>query len=137
MALVGIAFIAKLFDRHSPGVRKKVKIRNRYNQVPHLKQDTIWESDKIQKKTSHTRALSQQVATRLDSMTKTNTKNIHKRSMRGSRNFRRGGGGGGGGGGPGQTDEKKSNSDNVFFFFFFFFFFCPQLIFTEVKWSIS
>ena len=28
-------------------VRKKTKIRNRYNQVPHLTQDTTWESDKI------------------------------------------------------------------------------------------
>ena len=27
-------------------VRKKAKIRNRYNQVPHLTQDTEWESDK-------------------------------------------------------------------------------------------
>ena len=27
-------------------VRKKKKIRNRYNQVPHLTQDTVWESDK-------------------------------------------------------------------------------------------
>ena len=29
-------------------VRKKAKIRNRYNQVPHLIRDTIWESDKTQ-----------------------------------------------------------------------------------------
>ena len=28
-------------------VRKTVSIRNRYNQVPHLSQDTKWESDKI------------------------------------------------------------------------------------------
>ena len=28
-------------------VRKTAKIRNQYNQVPHLTQDTIWESDKI------------------------------------------------------------------------------------------
>ena len=27
-------------------VRKKAMIRNRYNQVPHLTQDTAWESDK-------------------------------------------------------------------------------------------
>ena len=27
-------------------VRKKAKIRNRFNQVPHLNQDTTWESDK-------------------------------------------------------------------------------------------
>ena len=31
---------------------KKAKIRNRYNQVPHLNQDIKWESDK-NKKTSH------------------------------------------------------------------------------------
>ena len=29
-------------------VRKVAKIRNRYNQVPHLNQDTTWESDKTQ-----------------------------------------------------------------------------------------
>ena len=28
-------------------VRKTAKIRNQYNQVPHLTQDTTWESDKI------------------------------------------------------------------------------------------
>ena len=28
-------------------VRKTAKIRNKYNQVPHLTQDTTWESDKI------------------------------------------------------------------------------------------
>ena len=27
-------------------IRKETKIRNRYNQVPHLTQDTTWESDK-------------------------------------------------------------------------------------------
>ena len=27
-------------------VSKEAKIRNRFNQVPHLTQDTIWESDK-------------------------------------------------------------------------------------------
>ena len=27
-------------------VRKAAKIRNRYNQVPHLTQDTTWESDR-------------------------------------------------------------------------------------------
>ena len=29
-------------------VRKVAKIRNQYNQVPHLTQDTTWESDKTQ-----------------------------------------------------------------------------------------
>ena len=33
-------------------VSKKGNIRNRYNQLPHLTQDTKWESDK---KTPHTR----------------------------------------------------------------------------------
>ena len=36
-------------------LRKKAKIRNRCNQVPHLTQDTTLESDKNTKKTSHTR----------------------------------------------------------------------------------
>ena len=27
-------------------VKKEARIRNRYNQVPHLTQDTIWKSDK-------------------------------------------------------------------------------------------
>ena len=30
--------------------RKRAKIRNRYNQVPHLTQDTVWESDKNTRK---------------------------------------------------------------------------------------
>ena len=36
-------------------VRKKAKIWNQYNQVPHLTQDTVWKSDKKHKKTSQTR----------------------------------------------------------------------------------
>ena len=31
-------------------VRKNAKIRNPYNQIPHLTQDTIWESDKYTRK---------------------------------------------------------------------------------------
>ena len=31
-------------------VRKKANIRNRYNQVPHLTRDTIWENDKKTRK---------------------------------------------------------------------------------------
>ena len=31
-------------------VSKKAKIRNRYNQLPHLTQDTTWESDKNTRK---------------------------------------------------------------------------------------
>ena len=32
---------------------KKANIRNRYNQIPHLTQDPIWESDKTQENTTH------------------------------------------------------------------------------------
>ena len=50
---------------------KKAKIRNRYNQVPHLTRDTIWESEK-NKETTHKRsALSQEVITRLQGTDKT------------------------------------------------------------------
>ena len=31
-------------------VRNKTKIRNRYNQIPHPTQDTIWENDKNTRK---------------------------------------------------------------------------------------
>ena len=65
-------------------VRKKAKIRNRYNQVTHLTQDTIWESDKHTRK--HHIQESQEVSPfptgghKLarnihDSMAKTNTNN--------------------------------------------------------------
>ena len=51
-------------------VRKKAKIRNQYNQVPHLTQNTLWESDKhtqenITYKKANRSVLSQQVTTRL------------------------------------------------------------------------
>ena len=42
-------------------VRKKVKINNRYNQVPHLTWDTIWETD-INTRKDHTQE-SQEVCT--------------------------------------------------------------------------
>ena len=42
-------------QKESCKVRKKVKIRNRCNQVQHLTQDTIWKSHKKHEKTSHTR----------------------------------------------------------------------------------
>ena len=35
-------------------VRKKANIGNRYNQLPHLARDTIWESGKTTKKTPNT-----------------------------------------------------------------------------------
>ena len=56
-------------------VRKKTKIRNRYNQVPHLTPDTVWESDKTQENITCRRAkrstLSQQVTIRLQGTDKT------------------------------------------------------------------
>ena len=65
-------------------VRKKAKIRNRYNDIPHLTQDTIWESDKTQENITYKRAkrpaLSQQVTTRHDSMNDKHETQIHKRS---------------------------------------------------------
>ena len=40
-------FLCLRFDRlNAMKVRKPAKIRNRYNQVPHLTQDITWESDK-------------------------------------------------------------------------------------------
>ena len=36
-------------------IKKKATIRYRYNQMPHLTQDTIWESDEKHMKTSHTK----------------------------------------------------------------------------------
>ena len=64
--------------------RKKAKIRNQYNQVPHLTRDTVRESDKNTRK-HHTQE-SQEVSPFLasdrkaarngkDSITKTNMKN--------------------------------------------------------------
>ena len=53
----------------STKVRKNAKIRNRYNQVPHLIQDIEWESDKKQENITHRRgkrsSLSHQVTTKL------------------------------------------------------------------------
>ena len=59
-----------------------LKIRNRYNQVPHLTKDTTWESDKTLEKITYKRvkrsALSQQMVktaiNRQDSMTDTKHK---------------------------------------------------------------
>ena len=51
------------------------QIWNRYNQVPHLTQDTVWESEKYKKKIRYMRAkksaFSQQVTTRLNDTDKT------------------------------------------------------------------
>ena len=50
-------------------VREKAKIRNVYDQVPHLSQNTIWEKDKSTRTIPYKRAemltLSKQVTTRL------------------------------------------------------------------------
>ena len=57
---------------------RKSKIRNRYNQVPHLTQDTILQSDKTQENTTHKRterlALYESASNIQDSTTKTNMK---------------------------------------------------------------
>ena len=50
------SFIAKMNDPERK-VRKKAHIRNRYNQIPHLTNDTIWESKKkTQENITHKRA---------------------------------------------------------------------------------
>ena len=68
-------------------LRKKTKIRNRYNLVPHLIQDTICESDKTQETIQYRKVKrsdhSQQVTTRLqdtdkDAMAKTNAQKTNK-----------------------------------------------------------
>ena len=55
-------------------VGKKANIRNRYNQVPDMTQDTVWESDNTQENITYRRAkkssLSQQVTTRLNDVDK-------------------------------------------------------------------
>ena len=66
-------------------VRKKSKIRNRYNQLPHLTKDTTLESDKTQENIIYKRAkrlaLSQQMTKRLQWTYKTawQTQNINKK----------------------------------------------------------
>ena len=55
-------------------VKKRAKIRNQYNQVPHQARGTIWESDKNTRTITHKRAkrsaLSQQAITRLQGQTR-------------------------------------------------------------------
>ena len=80
-------------------VRKKAKIRNRYNQVSHLTQNTIWEIDKIKRnhymQESQESALFQQGTIRLQKQTSqkaktnTNNENIHKRSTASERSVRK------------------------------------------------
>ena len=45
-----VRYFLRVGTRESKKVRKKEKIRNRYNQAPQLTQDTLWESDKIIRK---------------------------------------------------------------------------------------
>ena len=47
---VSMQILLALAPHQSFKVRKKAKIRNRYNQVPQLTQDTVKESDKNTKK---------------------------------------------------------------------------------------
>ena len=67
-------------------VSKEAKIRNRYNQVPHLTQATTWESDKNTINITHKRAkrltLSQQVTTSLQWTEKKawHTRNINNKN---------------------------------------------------------
>ena len=64
-------------------VRKKVKVRNRYNQVPLPTRDTVWESDKniVKHHTQESQEVSpfpagdhKATRNRKDNMAKTNTK---------------------------------------------------------------
>ena len=82
------------FPQQFDNVGKKAKIRNQYNQISHLTQDTIWESDKNTRK--HLIQESQEVSpfpasdhkvakkSRHDNMMNTHetqkTKMMHKRS---------------------------------------------------------
>ena len=52
-------------------VRKNAKIRNQYNKIPCLTQDTIWKSDQNTRKHHTQNSLSQQVTTRLQGTDKT------------------------------------------------------------------
>ena len=55
----------KLRECQSCNVRKKVKIRNRYNQAPHQIQDNTWESDKNTIKKTYKRAKRSALSNRL------------------------------------------------------------------------
>ena len=71
-------------------VRKKAKIRNQYNQVPHLTQYTLWEIDKSTRKRHIQKCLEvspfaagdhKSARHKQGNMSKRNTKKIHKRSQ--------------------------------------------------------
>ena len=97
------ALEVEIFARITIKVRKKAKIRTRYNQVLLLTQDTTWVSGKTKESITHKRAkrsaLSQQVTTRLQRTDKTVWQT-------GNRNNKK--------------DPQKNNrlERSVFFFFF-------------------
>ena len=77
-------------------MRKNAKIRNRYNQVPHLNHGIEWESDKIQENITHRRgkrsSLTYQVTTKLQDTGSTRCQrqtHIHKRSTALERSVRK------------------------------------------------
>ena len=52
-----VSVIGRMFPQYIMKVREKANIRNQYNEVQHLTQDPIWESDKSTRKAheaSHT-----------------------------------------------------------------------------------
>ena len=63
-------------------VKKNANIRNRYNQVPHLAQDTRWQCDKTQenitRKAAKRSALSELEITRMHQQTGQHNKNNHE-----------------------------------------------------------
>ena len=72
-------------------VGKETKIRNQYNQVPHLTQDTTWESDKnkIKHHTQESQAVSpipagdhKAAMNRQENMTNTKNKNYPQKKHR-------------------------------------------------------
>ena len=78
-------------NEKSHNKRKKARIRNRYNQVLHMTQDTIWESDKNTRK--HHRQESQEVSpfpagdhkaarNRQDSKTRQTTKHKYQKGSK-------------------------------------------------------
>ena len=86
MTIINLYFCSEYFDLIIRKVSKKAKIRNWYNQVPHLTLDTTWESDKTQENIIYQRAkrsaLYQQVITRLQEPGKKawQTRNINNKN---------------------------------------------------------
>ena len=61
--MVGVKRPMKTLPMHVQKVKKKAKIRNQYNQLPHLTRNIIWENDK-NTRTHHTQE-SQAVITKI------------------------------------------------------------------------